>query len=141
MLAAEIASVTVKPSMILARKRRVGNLMSRAPLRPAISTPVFILKTQRNPAACAPDPARKPKAEWIGPGKFRGWLPANGAREAVRLRVVIPGASAPGPEFRDSGFGASHRPGMTNPLAAGVAFAASNDRAGQKSQLQVPARL
>jgi hypothetical protein len=58
MLAAEIASVTVKPSMILVRKRRVGNLINRDPLRPdnPTATPVFVLKTQRIPEASPPGP-------------------------------------------------------------------------------------
>ena len=49
MLTAEIASTTAKPSMTLARKRKVGNLsdIDRGQTRfnDATRTPVFFLKT------------------------------------------------------------------------------------------------
>src|SRR3954454_10776021 len=72
MLAAEIASVTAKPSMILARNRRVGNLIDRDPLRPKTPTsaPVFILKTQRIPEALPPEAVGKSRTEWIKTSKF-----------------------------------------------------------------------
>ena len=51
MLTAEIASTTAKPSMTLARKRKVGNLsdIDRGQTRfnDATRTPVFFLKTQQ----------------------------------------------------------------------------------------------
>ena len=55
MLAAEIASTTVKPSMILERNRRVGSLNDE-PLRFWNRTlpPVFVLKTRHR----GPNPER-----------------------------------------------------------------------------------
>src|SRR5882757_4397567 len=53
MVAAESASVTAKPSMILARNRRVGRLIERDRLSPDMPTLVFILKTTRYSAAPA----------------------------------------------------------------------------------------
>src|SRR5437899_12908082 len=65
MLAAEIASTTAKPSMILGRNRRVGSLKAE-PLRfkNRTSHPVFVLKN-RHREAPATNPVRKVKAEWI----------------------------------------------------------------------------
>ncbi|WP_244485698.1 hypothetical protein [Bradyrhizobium tropiciagri] len=56
MVAAESASVTAKPTMILARNLRVGNLIDDDRFSPGIPTPVFILKTTRGPAANRPSP-------------------------------------------------------------------------------------
>src|SRR6478735_7443961 len=71
MLAAEMANVTVKPSMILARNRRVGNLIDNDPLRfgNPTSTPCF---RSENPEWEAPAPLslRKTTAEWIRVCKF-----------------------------------------------------------------------
>ena len=58
MVAADSASVTAKPSMILAWNLRVGNLIDSDRLSPGIPTPVFILKTTRGPAATRPSPRR-----------------------------------------------------------------------------------
>jgi hypothetical protein len=69
MLPAEIASTTVKPSMILERNRKVGSLKNE-PLRFWNRTfpPVFVLKNRhRGPN---PNAVRKPKAEWIRPRKY-----------------------------------------------------------------------
>src|SRR6185369_5481928 len=69
MLAAEIASTTVKPSMILERNRRVGSL-NDTPLRFWNRTlpPVFVLKIRhRGPN---PNALRKCKAEWIKVRKY-----------------------------------------------------------------------
>ena len=69
MLAAEIASTTAKPSMILERNRRVGSLNDK-PLRFWNRTlpPVFVLKIRhRGPN---PNALRKLKAEWIKVRKY-----------------------------------------------------------------------
>jgi hypothetical protein len=70
MLPAEIASTTVKPSMILERNLRVGSLKDE-PLRflNRTSPPVFILKTTAS-GAQAPYAVRKLKAEWIRGRKY-----------------------------------------------------------------------
>src|SRR6187402_2381333 len=69
MLAAEIASTTAKPSMIVARNRKVGSLKDE-PLRfrNRTSTPRFRSENQALEAP-APNPVRKLKAEWIRPRK------------------------------------------------------------------------
>src|SRR4051812_23277624 len=70
MLAAEIASTTAKPSMILARNRRVGNLKDEPPrFKNRTPHPVFVLKN-RHREALPPNPVRKVKAEWIRVRKF-----------------------------------------------------------------------
>src|SRR6185295_5642817 len=70
MLAAEIASTTAKPSMILARNRRVGSLKDEPPrFKNRTSHPVFVLKN-RHREALPPNPVRKVKAEWIRVRKF-----------------------------------------------------------------------
>ncbi len=81
MLAAEIASTTAKPSMILARNRRVGSLKDE-PLRfkNRTSPPVFVLKN-RHREAPAPNPVRKVKAEWIRVRKSgQSWQEDGGGR-------------------------------------------------------------
>ena len=60
MLAAEIASVTAKPSMILARNRRVGNLIDDDPATfhySHLKPPAFVLKTQGPGGRRPPIPA------------------------------------------------------------------------------------
>src|SRR6185295_2351344 len=65
MLAAEIASTTAKPSMILARNRRVGSLKDEPPrFKNRTSHPGFVLKNRYREAR-PPNPVRKVKAEWI----------------------------------------------------------------------------
>src|SRR6187551_412570 len=69
MLAAEIASTTAKPSMILARNRKVGSLKGEpSRFRNRTSTPRFRSENQALEAP-APNPVRKLKAEWIRPRK------------------------------------------------------------------------
>src|SRR3954454_8033503 len=70
MLAAEIARTTAKPSMILARNRRVGSLKDEPPrFKNRTPHPVFVLKN-RHREALPPNPVRKVKAEWIRVRKF-----------------------------------------------------------------------
>jgi hypothetical protein len=60
-----MASTTAKPSMILARNRRVGSLKDEPPrFRNRTSSPVFVLKS-RHREAPPPYPVGKLKAEWI----------------------------------------------------------------------------
>src|SRR3954451_12710022 len=69
MLPAEIASTTVKPSMILERNRKVGSLKNE-PLRFWNRTfpPVFVLKNRhRGPN---PNAVRKCRAKWIRVRKY-----------------------------------------------------------------------
>ena len=74
MLAAEIASTTAKPSMILPRNRKVGNF-DDIDVDPARSdnptaTPRLRSENQRNRERERPDPLLKTRAEWIRVGKF-----------------------------------------------------------------------
>src|SRR5262245_27776909 len=70
MVAAEIASVTAKPSMILPRNRRVGNLIDSDRFSPGIPTPVFVLKTTRVRRAPPPDSGSKTIGQWIKVRKY-----------------------------------------------------------------------
>src|SRR3978361_1430287 len=88
MLAAEMASVTAKPSMILARNRRVGNLIENDPVRFSnpTSTPWF---RSENPEWEAPAPLslRKTTAEWIRVCKFEQFsLGCEGGRGVFYLQ-------------------------------------------------------
>src|SRR6185503_20056608 len=78
MLAAEIASTTAKPSMILERNRRVGSLIDEP--RPGIptSTPRFHSEKQASGGPPPPGALRKLKAEWIKVRKCRQKLQAGG---------------------------------------------------------------
>ena len=84
MLAAEIASTTAKPSMILARNRRVGSLKDE-PLRfrNRTSTPRFRSEKQAS-GGPAPNPVRKIKAEWIKVRKFGQNCTESGALDSER---------------------------------------------------------
>src|SRR3954464_11249351 len=87
MLAAEIASTTAKPSMILARNRRVGSLKDEPPrFKNRTPHPVFVLKN-RHREALPPNPVRKVKAEWIRVRKFgQSWQ-----RRCRRRLLASPG--------------------------------------------------
>src|SRR5437667_5614928 len=85
MLAAEIASTTAKPSMILARNRRVGSLKDE-PLRfrNRTSSPRFRSEKQAS-GGRAPNPVRKLKAEWIKVRKSgQSWQRLGGRPRPVR---------------------------------------------------------
>src|SRR5258708_39928316 len=106
MLAAEIASVTAKPSMILARNRRVGNLIENDPVRfsSPTSAPVFILKTAtgRPPA---PQSLRKTRAEWIRVCKFGPFsLGCEGRKPPLRSSAVPPSQEVD-PKYVECGAG------------------------------------
>src|SRR5882757_6367033 len=89
MLPAEIASTTAKPSMILARNRRVGSLSDGKLVRFSNPTPSPRLHSE-NPdwEPPAPDPVRKTRAEWIRVCKFRPHSPGCKAGSVF----FVPGA-------------------------------------------------
>src|SRR5438128_8355888 len=91
MLAAEIASTTAKPSMILARNRRVGSLKDE-PLRfrNRTSSPRFRSEKQAS-GGPAPNPVRKLKAEWIKVRKSgQSWQRQEADRGQSRPEVPGP---------------------------------------------------
>src|SRR3954453_6027392 len=96
MLPAEIASTTVKPSMILERNRKVGSLKNE-PLSFWNRTfpPVFVLKNRhRGPN---PNAVRKCRAEWIRVRKYgqkRQWVvtsPAPRGGGSTRIARCVAG--------------------------------------------------
>src|ERR1700737_2091156 len=109
MLAAEMASTTAKPSMTLARNRKVGSLTDidcgQTRFDNPTRTPVFFPIDSRNRERELPDSTPKIRAEWIRGRKFAPSSHREERRRSPDARSDIRDERCAGPGFR----GACHR--------------------------------